>query len=375
MSKARELASLGNAYSDGALSNRNLIINGAMTIDQRNGGSSVTPTTSTYTLDRWLAIASLTSKFSVQQNAGSVTPPNGFSNYLGATSLSAYSVGTTETFALSQRIEGFNAAILNWGTAAAKPITVSVWVRSSLTGTFGGALRNSANDRSYPFTYTISAANTWEYKTITIAGDTTGTWLTNNGSGLEITFGLGSGSTRSGTAGSWAGTNYTNATGATSIVATSGATFYLTGVQLEVGDTATPFEHRSYGQELALCQRYLYRMDAGLALINGGSPNYSDSLFDVYFPVTMRSAPTMLSTGITGYGAGSTQYRIYILNSAGGGFLGAPASTVFYSSYATKNKVRVVAGHAAGWFNSTIDTGGAALDVGSDVKLMWEAEL
>ena len=116
-------------------------------------------------------------------------------------------------------------------------------------------------------------------------------------------------------------------------------------------------------------------MDAGLAIINGGSPNYSASQFDVYFPVTMRSAPTMLSHDITGYGAGSTQYRVYIINSAGGGFLGAPASTVFYSSYATKDKVRIVAGHDGNWFNSTIDTGGAALDVGSDVKLMWEAEL
>ena len=288
MSKARQLADLGNAYDDGALSNRNRIINGAMVIDQRNGGASVTPIVSvTYSLDRWLAIASLASKYSVQQNAGSVTPPAGFTNYLGVTSLSAYSVGATETFAISQRIEGFNIADLGWGTASAKTITISAWVRSSLTGTFGGSLRNSGNNRSYPFTYTISAANTWEYKTITIEGDTSGTWLTNNGSGLEVIFGLGSGSTRSGTAGAWAGINYTNATGATSIVGTNGATFYITGVQLEVGDTATPFEYRSYGDELARCERY-YQLSGGVGRTN------STTGADIYsvFKTPMRATPS-----------------------------------------------------------------------------------
>ena len=299
MTKARQLADLGNVYDDGALSNRNKIINGAMVIDQRNGGASVTPIISvTYSLDRWLAIASLASKYSVQQNAGSVTPPAGFTNYLGVTSLSAYSVGATETFAISQRIEGFNIADLGWGTASAKTITISAWVRSSLTGTFGGSLRNSGTNRSYPFTYTISAANTWEYKTITIEGDTSGTWLTNNGSGLEVIFGLGSGSTRSGTAGAWAGINYTNATGATSIVGTNGATFYFTGVQLEVGDTATPFEHRSYGDELARCQRYY-------ATASQYIPHTSVLPTNWFFPVTMRATPT-ISGGGAGYGTFGT---------------------------------------------------------------------
>jgi hypothetical protein len=238
---------------------RNRIINGAMVIDQRNAGASVTPTASGYTLDRWRAGLSVSSKFSVQQNAGSVTPPVGFKNYLGVTSLSSYTVGAGEVFNIAQFIEGFNAADLDFGTANAKTITLSFWVYSSLTGTFGGALSNDARNRSYPFSYTISAANTWEYKTITIAGDTSGTWLTSNNVGIRLEISMGAGSTFSGTAGAWAGSDFRSATGATSVVGTNGATFYITGVQLEVGTQATSFEYRQYGTELQLCQRY-YQM-------------------------------------------------------------------------------------------------------------------
>ena len=238
---------------------KNRIINGAMVIDQRNAGASVTPADGQYTLDRWKGFASQSSKYTVQQNAGSVTPPIGFTNYLGCTSSSAYSVGTNDYFAMVQLIEGFNTADLGFGTANAKTFTISFWVRSSLTGTFGGALNNSGSSRSYPFTYTISAANTWEQKSVTVAGDTSGTWLTTNGVGLAILFGLGVGTAYSGTAGSWASANYVSATGATSVVGTNGATFYITGVQLEVGSSATGFEYRQYGTELMLCQRYFER--------------------------------------------------------------------------------------------------------------------
>jgi hypothetical protein len=232
------------------------IINGAMMIDQRNAGASVTPSSDAYTLDRWTTWIYAASKFSVQQNAGSVTPPTGFVNYLGITSTSAYSVPTGEGFAMMQKIEGYNMADLGWGAVGASSVTLSFWVRSSLTGTFGGALNNSAQTRSYPFSYAINSANTWEYKTVTIAGDTTGTWLTTNGAGILLKFGLGVGATLSGTAGTWAGANYASATGATSVVGTNGATFYITGVQLEKGSTATSFDYRPYGTELALCQRY-----------------------------------------------------------------------------------------------------------------------
>jgi len=230
---------------------KNRIINGAMIINQR--GFSGSNSNSTYTLDRWVMITDLDSKFTVAQSS---TAPTGFNNSLLVTSSSAYSVPTGGFYTIAQYIEGYNAADLGWGTANAKTVTLSFQVYSSLTGTFGGALRNSANDRSYPFTYTVSAANTWTTASVTIAGDTSGTWLTTNGKGITVIFGLGVGATYSGTAGSWAGANYVSATGAISVVGTNGATFYITGVQLEVGSSATGFEYRQYQQELALCQRY-----------------------------------------------------------------------------------------------------------------------
>ncbi|MEI6801243.1 MAG: hypothetical protein WCO04_18810 [Pseudomonadota bacterium] len=286
-----------DVQQDLGISFKNRIINGAMVIDQRNAGASVTPTTDgQYTVDRWGASISQASKFSVQQNAGSVTPPAGFTNYLGATSLSAYSVLTNDYFLFQQKIEGLNVGDLGWGTANAKTVTLSFWVRSSLTGTFGGSLNNSAINRSYPFSYTVSSANTWEQKSITIAGDTTGTWLTTNGIGLRVILSLGAGSGQSGTAGSWAGAQYLSATGATSVVGTNGATFYITGVQLEVGTQATTFDYRSYGTELALCQRYFISYggiganDQIMLARTGGTSNANGV---VNLPVTMRTSPTV----------------------------------------------------------------------------------
>ena len=283
---------------------RNRIINGDMRIDQRNAGASVTPTSTssfTYTLDRWAAIGSQASKFSVQQNAGSVTPPVGFRNYLGVTSLSAYTVGASESFRIIQCIEGFNTADLMWGTANAQTVTLSFWVRSSLTGTFGGSIRNEDANRFYPFSYTISSANTWEQKTITIAGDTTGTWATTNGNGIQVQWSLGAGSSVSGTAGSWTGSNFASATGATSVVGTNGATFYITGVQLEVGSTATPFERRLYGQELALCRRYYQKLNAGGVAYTSYGSGYTFSSTGMTISSTlnpvMRTTPSATASG------------------------------------------------------------------------------
>ena len=302
---------------------KNRIINGAMVIDQRNAGASVTPTNSQYLVDRFTASLTAASKFSVQRNAGAVTSPAGFTNYLGATSLSTYAVSASDYFGLRQNVEGFNTADLAWGTASAQVVTLSFWVRSSLTGTFGGALANDAYNRSYPFTYTISTANIWEQKTVTIAGDTSGTWLTDNSIGIRLTFGLGVGSTYSGTAGSWSGTAYLSATGATSVVGTAGATFYITGVQLEKGSTATSFDYRPYGTELALCQRYFYLLGRSNSQV---TPD-GFLLLKTPCPVVMRTIPSIASGNLLTLAGGAARtIPTWVPNAANGEAYASPYS-------------------------------------------------
>jgi hypothetical protein len=286
------------------LSNNNKIINGDFRIDQRNIGSSITPASGAYTLDRWIAYCDLTGKFSVQQNAAAVTPPTGFLNYAGITSLSSYSIVAGSYYLYSQRVEGLNCSDLNWGAANARPISVSFWVRSSLTGTFGGVIANSGGSKSYPFTYTISLANTWEYKTINILGDTSGTWLTTNSTGFVLHFGLGVGSTYTGAAGSWAAANYLSATGAVSVVGTNAATWYITGVKVETGSIATPFVADDYAVLLAKCQRYFRRLYG-----SSGFPGMCMSAGRAYTYVNfseMRVTPTA-----TGPAAGTGVGQMY----------------------------------------------------------------
>ena len=315
---------------------KNRIINGGMVIDQRNAGASVTPN-NTYTVDRFWVQNSQTSKLTAQQNGGAVTPPAGFVKYLGITSSSAYSVLTGDFFNLQQSVEGLNCTDLAWGTADASPVTLSFRVYSSLTGTFGGTLRNSANSRSYPFTYTVSSANTWTTISLTIAGDTSGTWLTTNGIGINVLFNLGTGSTYSGgTANAWNTGNYNTPTGTVSVVGTNGATFYITGVQLEKGSTATSFDYRPYGTELALCQRYYYKLigdTAGDFFGTGYNLNTTSSYLCMAFPVTMRDSPSALEQ--TGTASN------YSISSAAGNttcnavpvFDGATSNTLRFSFY------------------------------------------
>jgi hypothetical protein len=323
----------GITFSDSSVQNtaaigfRNRIINGAMVIDQRNAGASVTQTTAVlYPVDRFGINGSVTSKFTAQR---STTAPAGFSNSLLFTSSAATTPGSTDYYLFRQAIEGFNTADFAFGSASAQSITLSFWVRSSLgPGTFGGSLFNASANRVYVFSYTISAANTWEYKTITIAGDTTGTWATDNTVGLYVDWSLGAGSSLLGTAGSWGTSVLRGPTGQTNFVATSGATFYITGVQLEKGTTASSFDFRSYGQELALCQRYYWTLNGRVIYLAsyGAASLYITNLF---FPVAMRATPTItnnLSSPTVPVGSISTLgFGIYN-STAGSNFDAATAS-------------------------------------------------
>ena len=284
---------------------KNRIINGDMRIDQRNAGAAVTvnSTANTYSIDRWYGLGQTADGvFALQQNAGSVTPPVGFTDYLGATVTTAdTSIGANQVYRITQAIEGLNCTDLAWGTANAKTITLSFWVRSSLTGTFGGNVANAGFTRAYPYSYTISSANTWEYKTITVAGDTTGTWLTTNGVGVHLSFVMGMGSNWTGTANAWNAGLHFAPTGNTNIIATNGATFYITGVQLEAGSTATDFERRPFGTELALCQRYFQSYGGVSAADNicmGASLTSTQCVGFVQLPVSMRTSPSVGFTSV-----------------------------------------------------------------------------
>jgi hypothetical protein len=278
---------------------KNRIINGAMVVAQR--GTSAVSTNVSYPVDRFRLSCTNNSKVSLQQST-TVPTGAGFVNSILATSLAATTVGSTDTYEFDQQIEGYNTADLMWGTANAKTVTLSFWVRSSLTGTFGGTFENSGNTRAYPFSYTISSANTWEQKSITVAGDTTGTWLTDNSRGIIIRWSLGVGSSYQNTANAWVAGDYQSVTGETQLVATNGATLYLTGVQLEVGSSATGFEYVNYQTSLANCQRYFQMYKNGTAngpAINGFTQaiNSTDSYGAWTYIQPMRSAPTLAYGG------------------------------------------------------------------------------
>jgi hypothetical protein len=274
---------------------KNRIINGDMRIDQRNAGAEINPAVhNTYYVDRWSTFLDATSKYKIGQNAGSVTPPAGFSNYLGITSLSSLTTTTDERYAVRYKIEGYNVSDLAWGTASAAPVTLSFWARSSLAGTWGGSIQGG---QTYVFSYTINSANTWEYKTITIPGSTSGSWGTGNSTGIVLWFDLGTNSSLATTPNSWGGTAL-RPTGAQSLVGTSGATWYVTGVQLEKGTVATEFDRRPYGTELQLCQRYFANIiipGGQFGAVTGMNQTTTTSWFPVQIP--FRATPTVTYSG------------------------------------------------------------------------------
>ncbi len=343
---------------------KNRIINGGMTIDQRNAGASVTPTNGQYLVDRFYALVTAASKFTAQQDVGL---NNFFTNSLKMTSSSAYSVAAGDVFTIIQKIEGANVSDLGWGTANAQPVTLSFIVNSSLTGTFGGSIMNASLNRSYPFTFSISTASTATSISVTIPGDTTGTWGTGSGTGILLSFSIGTGTTFSGTAGAWGASEKYSATGAVSVVGTNGATFYITGVQLEKGSTATPFEFRSIGQELALCQRYYFRIKAEAA--NRGLSSSAQAISgttliaNTPFPVTMRIRPTAVEQNGT-----AGDYRCLNAASSTINCNVVPSFDGLTSEYAGSTFAGVASGLVAG--DATF-----LLSTNANAYLGWSAEL
>ena len=310
------------------MAGRNRIINGDMRIDQRNAGASVS-TDNTFPVDRFRQ--SMVGGGVLTSNR-STTAPTGFTNSVLVTvSTADASIAAGDYYNFSQQIEGVNVADLGFGSASAKTVTLSFWVRSSLTGTFAGCLANGAANRSYTFTFDISSADTWEQKTITVVGDTSGTWLTDTGIGLRVVFDIGSGSDFQGTAGSWQSGFKSATAGAVKPISTLNATWYITGVQLEAGSVATPFEHRQYGQELALCQRYLPAWNfTGTNQPSALGLAYSTtaSVMNLIHPVQTRVPPTGISvTGsfnsYTNVGGNSGNFSSITLGSSQGTYSSA----------------------------------------------------
>jgi len=298
MSKAAELAALIGSQS--ALSNRNLIINGAMQVAQR-GTSFSSITANVYPVDRFFVrdVNSAAGEATVSQ---STTTPDDFKNSLKIDVTTAdTSLVAADQYKIEYRAEGQDVAHLNWGTSAAKAVTLSFWIRSNKTGNTQVAVLNSDNNRAYVATFSISAADTWERKELTIDGDTSGTWLTTNGIGLRLRWGSYGSTYQTSSVNQWVGSQVMSRDDSPiNFFDSTDNELYLTGVQLEIGEQATPFEHRSFGDELAACQRY-YTENSSASAYQAFIPSgLTERQFYTFFPVSMRANPTLTTTFSTG---------------------------------------------------------------------------
>jgi hypothetical protein len=343
---------------------KNRIINGAMVIDQRNAGASVSINPSTaYAVDRFQSGIAQGSGHTAER---STSAPAGFINSLLVTVGTGASPSAANVSRVYQNIEGLNIADLNWGLATASTITLSFWVKSSLTGTFAGGIYNNAANRTYVFTYAISAANTWEQKSVTIAGDTSGTWLTNNSIGMTVNWDLGTGSTYQGTAGVWAAGAAWATSGSVKLAATSGANWSVTGVQLEKGSTATSFDYRPYGTELALCQRYFQKITWTDSILTTGQNTQTSAGggAPVYFVQEMRASPT-ITLPTAGTSAGNATFL-----TASGGYP-ATIGTVVATAIRTNGFAISYSGYTsaftAGYANGYYATGTATITMSSEL--------
>ena len=296
------------------LSNRNLIINGDIQVAQRGTTATCNSGSDTYSMDRWYARGESSSGVFTLSQEDIAGNNQGVKYAAKVTVTNNVTPASGDVYKIAQRIEGQNLAQLELGRSTAKSFTLSFIVKSSVVGTHSGSFMNSAQNRSFPFTYTISNPDTWEQKSITIPGDTAGTWLVTNGIGLEVNFDMGSGSGKRGNAGgAWLAARAEGATGAVQVISSANATWFISKVQVEVGNVATDFEHRSFAQELALCQRY-YQQSYEHGTSAGTSTNtnaivwYPDATVNyasVSFglPCVMRTQPTVTiysSTGASG---------------------------------------------------------------------------
>jgi hypothetical protein len=291
--------------SAGPLSNRSKIINGAMTIDQRNAGASVTnPGTAavTYTLDRWSVRNATDAAVNVVQSTDAPNATLSNSIELDVTTADT-SIAAGQVYTLQHRIEGFNVNDLGFGKAGSRSFTVSFWHKHTKTGTYCVGFTNSAGNRAYPAEYTQAVADTWEQAIVTVLVDTTGTWLLTNGLGLVVYFVVAAGSNFHGTAGAWAAANTFATSSQVNALDSTSNFFRITGVQLEAGDTATPFEHRSVGAELALCQRYFEKSyalvtvpgtDTSVGLVQSLNGTDGNQVTGIRFLVPKRATPTGL---------------------------------------------------------------------------------
>jgi hypothetical protein len=312
----------------------NRIINGDMRIDQRNNGAAGTAV-NVYTVDRWTYSASQAGKFDWGRNNVNLA---WFPYALAFVAVGGWASAANDSFSVFQPIEADMISDFAWGTANAQPVTLSFWAASSLTGTFSGAVKNYAATRSYPFTFSIPTAATWTKITLTIPGDTGGTWvMSGNAGALYVQFDLGCGANNRGPANVWASAAYSGVTGSVSVVATNNANFFLTGVKLEVGSVATPYNRQSLAKSMADCQRY-YQITANVQpLVSGWQNGVSNIFTPMLFPVSMRVAPTIAYSSIAYTNAsalvvgGLSQYQIThqtTLTATGFGF----ATAIFSAS-------------------------------------------
>ena len=287
--------------SAGALSNRNLVINGAMQVSQRTTSTTGVTAGAYLACDRWRLNVGSLATWTIEQ---STDTPNGFSNSFKATCTTAdASPASSDALQLYQRVEAQNLQHLAFGTSDAKAFTVSFYIKSNKTGSATLSMYQPDNsNKQFSTSYTVNSANTWEYKTITIPGDTAGLFNNDSGLGLALEWWLNSGSDFTGGSHSTSWTTFDSTNRNASNFGLGGAVndyFQITGVQLEVGSVATPFEHRSYGDELSRCQRYYFAIDVAIVLGMNRTGGYKSGL--IYFPTTMRADPTTSYTTAGSY--------------------------------------------------------------------------